>query len=81
MTLEEAKVMKYVMKHMRGRHGSEKTTVLSRWIVQRMRKDGFNASLYQTSWSTSLGCPAGWSFSILHHLYHRHYVSVSLPRH
>lgn len=62
MTLEEAKVMKCVMKHMRGRHGSEKTTVLSRWIVQRMRKDGFNASLYQTSWSTSLGCPAGWSF-------------------
>ncbi|KAL5053283.1 hypothetical protein RYX36_033965 [Vicia faba] len=57
--LEEAKVMKYVMKLMRGRHGSEKTTVLSRWIVKRMRKDCFNASLYQTSWSTSLGCPAG----------------------
>ncbi|CAJ2676871.1 unnamed protein product [Trifolium pratense] len=55
----EAKIMKYVLKHMRGKNGYEKTTILSRWLVKRMRKDGLNASLYQTSWSTSLGCPAG----------------------
>ncbi|KAK2384824.1 putative transmembrane protein [Trifolium repens] len=55
----EAKIMKYVLKHMRSRNGYEKTTILSRWLVKRMRKDGLNASLYQTSWSTSLGCPAG----------------------
>jgi len=53
--------MKYVLKHLRGRHGSEKTTIVSRWLVKRMRKDGLNASLYQTSWSSSLGCPAGES--------------------
>ncbi|XP_004503951.1 uncharacterized protein [Cicer arietinum] len=58
-TVEEAKVMKYVMKHMRGRHGSEKTTSLSRFLVKGMRKDGFHASLCQTSWSTSFRCPAG----------------------
>lgn len=62
----EAKVMKYVLKHMRGRHGSEKISSLNRWLVKRMRKDGLNASLYQTSWSTSLGCPAGGSFSTLY---------------
>nr|AFK41991.1 unknown [Medicago truncatula] len=58
-TSTEAKVMKYVLKHLRGKHGSDKTTILSRWLVKRMRKDGLIASLYQTSWSTSLGCPAG----------------------
>lgn len=54
--------MKYVLKHLRGKHGSDKTTILSRWLVKRMRKDGLIASLYQTSWSTSLGCPAGESY-------------------
>ncbi|KAJ1405065.1 hypothetical protein SESBI_26206, partial [Sesbania bispinosa] len=55
----EAKVMKCVLKHMRGRQGSEKTTNLIRWLVKRMKMDGLNASVCQTSWATSLGCPAG----------------------
>lgn len=58
-----AKVMKYVLKHMRDREGAEKTTSLSRWLVKRMKMDGLNASLCQTSWATSSGCPAGGSFS------------------
>lgn len=59
----EAKVMKCVLKHMRGKsQGShQKTSSLIRWLVMRMRKDGLNASVCQTSWATSLGCPAGGS--------------------
>lgn len=58
-TATEAKVMKYVMKLMRHRQGYEKTTSLVRWLVTRIRNHGLNASLCQTSWATSLGCPAG----------------------
>jgi len=58
----EAKVLKCVLKHMRGRKGAEKTTSLSRWLVMRMKMDGLNASICHTSWATSLGCPAGGSF-------------------
>ncbi|KAK7273016.1 hypothetical protein RIF29_14062 [Crotalaria pallida] len=58
-----AKVLKYVLKHMRDRQGAEKITILSRWLVMRMKKDGLNASLCQTSWATSSGCLAGGSFS------------------
>ncbi|KAK7247559.1 hypothetical protein RIF29_42444 [Crotalaria pallida] len=54
-----AKVLKYVLKHMRDRQGAEKITILSRWLVMRMKKDDLNASLCQTSWATSSGCPAG----------------------
>ncbi|XP_020215733.1 uncharacterized protein LOC109799563 [Cajanus cajan] len=55
----EAKVLKCVLKHMRNRKGAEKTTSLSRWLIMKMKMDGFNASICHTSWSTSLGCPAG----------------------
>jgi len=58
----EAKVLKCVLKHMRGRKGAEKTTSLSRWLATRMKMDGLNASICHTSWATSLGCPAGGSF-------------------
>ncbi|BAT73276.1 hypothetical protein LR48_Vigan01g015500 [Vigna angularis] len=55
----ETKVLKCVLKHMRGRKGAEKTTNLSRWLAVRMKMDGLNASICHTSWATSLGCPAG----------------------
>ncbi|KAK7358845.1 hypothetical protein VNO77_00785 [Canavalia gladiata] len=58
-TAAEGKVLKCVLKHMRGREGAEKTTSLSRWFVMRMKMDGLNASICHTSWATSLGCPAG----------------------
>ncbi|KAL2342933.1 hypothetical protein Fmac_004218 [Flemingia macrophylla] len=58
-TASEAKVLQCVLKHMRARKGAEKKTSLSRWLVMRMKMDGFNASICHTSWSTSLGCPAG----------------------
>ncbi|XP_027342596.1 uncharacterized protein LOC113855242 [Abrus precatorius] len=57
-TAEEGKVLKCVFKHMRGRQSAQKTS-LSRWLVMRMKMDGLNASICHTSWSTSLGCPAG----------------------
>ncbi|KAK7369472.1 hypothetical protein VNO80_11511 [Phaseolus coccineus] len=55
----EAKVLKCVLKHMRGRKGAENRTSLSRWLAMRMKMDGLNASICHTSWATSLGCPAG----------------------
>ncbi|KAG5015722.1 hypothetical protein AAZX31_08G145800 [Glycine max] len=56
----EAKVLKCVLNHMRGRKGAEKTkTSLSKWLVMRMKMDGLDASVCHTSWATSLGCPAG----------------------
>ncbi|XP_061344935.1 uncharacterized protein LOC133290827 [Gastrolobium bilobum] len=58
-TVAEAKVVKYVLKHIRGRQGGEKTSSVNRWLVMRMKIDGLNASICQTSWATSLGCPAG----------------------
>ncbi|XP_057751455.1 uncharacterized protein LOC130969643 [Arachis stenosperma] len=61
-TAAESKILNCVMKHMRSRHAtSEKTTTsnLKTWLVKRLKMDGFNASLCQTSWPTSLGCPAG----------------------
>lgn len=58
-TATEAKVMKYVLKLMRHRQGYEKTTSVIRCLVTRIRKHGLNASLCQTSWASSLGCPAG----------------------
>jgi len=60
----EAKVLKCVLKHMRGRKVAEKRTSLSRWLAMRMKMDGLNASICHTSWATSLGCPAGGSFFI-----------------
>ena len=57
----ESKVSKCVLKHLKNRQGAENTTSLRRWLVTRLKMDGINASLCQTSWATSLGCPAGGS--------------------
>ncbi|CAL0306654.1 unnamed protein product [Lupinus luteus] len=56
---EDTKVVKYVLKYMRDSEGNEKPTSMSRRLVMKMKMDGLNASLCQTSWVTSSGCPAG----------------------
>ncbi|MED6180724.1 hypothetical protein PIB30_012874 [Stylosanthes scabra] len=60
-TEAESKILNCVMKHMRSRQvGCEKTSSnLKRWLLKRLKMDGFNASLIRTSWPTSLACPAG----------------------
>ncbi|MED6196457.1 hypothetical protein PIB30_047673 [Stylosanthes scabra] len=62
-TAAESKILNCVTKHMRSRQvgaTSEKTTSnLKRWLLKRLKMDGFNASLCQTAWPTSVGCPAG----------------------
>lgn len=35
------------------------STGLKKWVALILKMNGFNASLCQTSWATSLGCPAG----------------------
>ncbi|KAI4345109.1 hypothetical protein L6164_012269 [Bauhinia variegata] len=59
----ESKVMEYVLKHMRkkgDKTSSSSTASLRKWLVMRLRMDDhLNASLCQTCWPTSLGCPAG----------------------
>ncbi|KAE7998271.1 hypothetical protein FH972_002831 [Carpinus fangiana] len=44
---------------MRSKRVAEKTTSLKKWLVMKLKRDGYDASLCQTSWVTSLGCPAG----------------------
>ncbi|XP_028798135.1 uncharacterized protein LOC114753611 [Neltuma alba] len=58
-TSSEAKVLKHVLKHMKGRRDTKRSTSLRNWLVKNLKIDGLRASLCQTSWSTSLGCPAG----------------------
>ncbi|KAF2284382.1 hypothetical protein GH714_021320 [Hevea brasiliensis] len=59
MTEAEAKVLDSVLKHMRSNKEVEKTSSFKKWLVMNLKIDGFNASICQTSWVTSLGCPAG----------------------
>ncbi|PKI45240.1 hypothetical protein CRG98_034367 [Punica granatum] len=64
----EAEVLASVMKLMRRRtrrkglscrdHAST-STALKKWLVIGLQMDGYLASLCQTSWVTSLGCPGG----------------------
>ncbi|KAI5582705.1 hypothetical protein POPTR_007G109700v4 [Populus trichocarpa] len=59
VTEAEAEVLETLLKHMRSKSDAEKTTSKKLWLMKRLKMDGFNASLCQTSWVTSLGCPAG----------------------
>lgn len=63
-TLAEAEVLECVLRHMRNKRDAKKTTSLKKWLVMKHKIDGYNASLCQTSWLTSLGCPAGVSLSL-----------------
>ncbi|XP_054807420.1 uncharacterized protein LOC129309749 [Prosopis cineraria] len=58
-TSSEAMVLRHVLKHMKGRRDTKRTSSLRKWLVKNLKIDGLHASLCQTSWSTSLGCPAG----------------------
>ncbi|KAG6660777.1 uncharacterized protein LOC122303749 [Carya illinoinensis] len=58
-TEAEAEVLESVSRHMGSIKDAEKTTSLKKWLVMRLKMDGCEASLCQTSWVTSLGCPAG----------------------
>ncbi|KAK4416733.1 hypothetical protein Salat_2498800 [Sesamum alatum] len=60
-TKAEGDVLGRVMKHLRkklvdddGRRGG-----LKKWVVNKLRKDGYNASLCHSSWPTTLNCPGG----------------------
>ncbi|KAJ7956997.1 DUF506 family protein [Quillaja saponaria] len=58
-TAVESEFLKLILKHLRDRRDSENTTSLRKWLVTKLKMDGLVASLCQTSWITSLGCPAG----------------------
>ncbi|KAL5752095.1 hypothetical protein ACOSQ2_022602 [Xanthoceras sorbifolium] len=60
----EGEVVESVRKHMMmmrscNKREAEKSSGLKKWLVLRLQMDRFNASLCQTSWVTSFGCPAG----------------------
>ncbi|KAJ6682791.1 hypothetical protein OIU74_020936 [Salix koriyanagi] len=59
VTEAETRVLETLLKHMRSKNDAEKTTSLKMWLVERLKMDGFIASICRTSWVTSLGCPAG----------------------
>lgn len=59
-TQAEAEVLESLSRHMGSQKDAEKkTTSMKKWLVMRLKMDGCEASLCQTSWVTSLGCPAG----------------------
>ncbi|XP_052205947.1 uncharacterized protein LOC127810475 [Diospyros lotus] len=57
-TKAEAEVLETVMKHIPHRMKSSRS-VKKKWLVMRLRKDGYCASLRQTSWPTAWACPDG----------------------
>ncbi|XP_050208054.1 uncharacterized protein LOC126657420 [Mercurialis annua] len=59
VTEAEAKVVESVEKHMKNKKEGEKISDLKEWLVLKLRIDGFNASICQTSWPASYRCPAG----------------------
>lgn len=58
-TEAEGGVLEKVVKHVRNKRDAESSTGLKKWLVRRLKMDGFNASLRQNSWPTTLGCSAG----------------------
>ncbi|KAM7513783.1 hypothetical protein LguiA_003913 [Lonicera macranthoides] len=55
----ETKVAKSVLKHMKDKMENEKSSGLKKWLVTRLKIDGYNASMCQTSWPTTLSCLSG----------------------
>ncbi|XP_018816376.1 uncharacterized protein LOC108987813 isoform X1 [Juglans regia] len=62
-TQAEVEILESVLRHMRSKRDADKNSSLKKWLVMRLKMDGYEASLCQTSWITSLGCPAGGSLS------------------
>lgn len=63
-TEAEKEVLERVKKHlvMRSRRDGvllKSSNGLKKWLVRKLKMDGFTASLCHTSWATSWGCPAG----------------------
>ncbi|KAF3440569.1 hypothetical protein FNV43_RR18853 [Rhamnella rubrinervis] len=52
-------VLEIILNHLRNKRVLEKTSGVKKWLVMRLKMDGYNASLSQSSWVTSFGCPAG----------------------
>ncbi|KAJ0097565.1 hypothetical protein Patl1_27859 [Pistacia atlantica] len=55
VTESESEVLECVLKHTEKSSGN----LMKKWLVLKLKMDGFNASLCQTSCVTSLGFPAG----------------------
>lgn len=56
----ETEVLEKVLKHMRKKMDAKKSTSsFKEWLVMRLSLNGYDTSLCQTSWLTTLNCPAG----------------------
>ncbi|XP_022947663.1 uncharacterized protein LOC111451460 isoform X1 [Cucurbita moschata] len=56
----EIEVSEAVMKHMRRKIDAPKTTPLKKWLVMKLKMDGYHScDLCHSSWVTSMGCPPG----------------------
>nr|GMC67913.1 uncharacterized protein LOC109193319 [Ipomoea batatas] len=59
----ESRVVERVLKHMRDKMECDEKSCggggLKKWLVKRLRMDGFSASLCHSSWPTTLSCPGG----------------------
>ncbi|XP_043722607.1 uncharacterized protein LOC122669814 [Telopea speciosissima] len=55
----EDEVHQKILKYLRNKNTAWKTTNLKKWLVMRLRMDGYDASLCRTSWVTTYNCPGG----------------------
>ncbi|KAJ4967082.1 hypothetical protein NE237_018931 [Protea cynaroides] len=56
----EAEILQKVLKYLRTKNTPvSKTTNLKKWLVIRLRMDGYDACLCRTSWVTTFNCPGG----------------------
>ncbi|XP_019199727.1 PREDICTED: uncharacterized protein LOC109193319 [Ipomoea nil] len=57
----ESRVVESVLKHMRDKMECDEKSCggLKKWLIKRLRMDGFSASLCHSSWPTTLSCPGG----------------------
>lgn len=57
----DQQVLENILNLTKNKRDAEKTSDMKKWLVMRLKMDGYNASLSQSSWISSLGCPAGGS--------------------
>ncbi|KAK3009573.1 hypothetical protein RJ639_013966, partial [Escallonia herrerae] len=60
----ETEVLAIVSKHLstKPKTESEKSSSLKKWLVIRLKLDGYDASLRQNCWTTSWGCPGDYEY-------------------
>ncbi|KAK2980362.1 hypothetical protein RJ640_014535, partial [Escallonia rubra] len=80
----ETEVLAIVSKHLstKPKSVSENSSSLKKWLVIRLKLDGYDASLRQNSWTTSWGCPgAELIFTVPGQIHSSDYEYIDIATH